>query len=91
MVDLTEKYDDNPVEMLFGVEPGGGTDINKSVNYCQQFISDPSRTLFFQVTDLFERGNEAQLVRRLEDMVASGVRGICLLAHSDSGTPYSND
>ena len=87
VVDLTEKCGDDPVDMLFGVQLGGGTDINKSVAYCEKFMSDPARTLFVLLTDLYEGGNEAQLVRRLEDMVASGVRAICLLALSDSGKP----
>lgn len=87
VVDLTEKCGDDPVDMLFGVQLGGGTDINKSVSYCEQFISDPSRTLFVLLTDLYEGGNQAQLVRRLGEMVASGVRAICLLALSDSGVP----
>lgn len=87
VVDLTEKCGTDPVDMLFGVQLGGGTDINKSVGYCQQYVTDPARTLFFLITDLFEGGNEAQLVRRLEEMVTSGVRVICLLALSDSGVP----
>jgi predicted metal-dependent peptidase len=87
VVDLTEKCGSDPVDMLFGVQLGGGTDINKSVAYCEQFISDPARTLFILITDLLEGGNQSQLVRRLEGMVASGVRVICLLALSDSGVP----
>ena len=91
VVDLTEKCGDDPVDMLFGVQLGGGTDINKSVAYCEQFISDPSRTLFVLLTDLYEGGNEAQLVRRMGEMVASGVRCICLLALSDTGVPYFDE
>ncbi|MEZ6122472.1 MAG: VWA domain-containing protein [Planctomycetaceae bacterium] len=87
VVDLTEQCGDDPVDMLFGVQLGGGTDINKSVSYCEQFITDPSRTLFVLLTDLFEGGNEAQLVRRMQAMVESGVRALCLLALSDSGIP----
>jgi hypothetical protein len=87
VVDLTEQCGKDPVDMLFGVQLGGGTDINKSVGYCQQYITDPARTLYFLITDLFEGGNQAQLVRRMEEMVASGVRVICLLALSDSGVP----
>ena len=87
VVDLTEKCGNDPVDMLFGVQLGGGTDINKSVAYCEPFITDPARTLFILITDLFEGGNQAQLVRRLGDMVGSGVRVICLLALSDSGVP----
>ena len=87
VVDLTEKCGNDPVNMLFGVQLGGGTDINKSVGYCEQFIKEPKRTLFILITDLYEGGNQAQLVRRLGDMVESGVRAICLLALSDSGVP----
>jgi len=56
VVDLTEKCGDDPVDMLFGVQLGGGTDINKSVAYCEQFISEPGRTLLILVTDLFAGG-----------------------------------
>ncbi len=87
VVDLTEKCGNDPVDMLFGVQLGGGTDINKSVGYCERFITEPKRTLFILITDLFEGGNQAQLVRRLGDMVESGVRAMCLLALSDSGVP----
>jgi hypothetical protein len=87
VVDLTEKCGDDPVNMLFGVQLGGGTDINKSVAYCQQFIEDPAKTLFIMITDLFEGGNQAQLVKRLGEMVGDGVRCICLLALADSGKP----
>jgi len=91
VVDLTEKCGNDPVNMLFGVQLGGGTDINKSVGYCEQFISEPKRTLFILITDLFEGGNQAQLVRRLGEMAASGVRAICLLALSDSGVPSDDE
>jgi len=87
VVDLTEQCGNDPVDMLFGVQLGGGTDINKSVGYCEQFIREPKSTLFILITDLFEGGNQSQLVRRLEDMVASGVKAMCLLALNYSGTP----
>lgn len=87
VVDLTEKCGNDPVDMIFGVQLGGGTDINKSVAYCEQFISDPRKTLFILITDLFEGGNEAQLVRRMGEMTAAGVKAICLLALSDNGAP----
>ena len=87
VVDLTETCGTDPVDMLFGVQLGGGTDINKSVAYCERFITDPRKTLFILITDLFEGGNEAQLVRRLGEMRAAGVRALCLLALSDNGAP----
>jgi hypothetical protein len=87
VIDLTEQCGSDPVDMIFGVQLGGGTDINKSVAYCEQFITDPAQTIFFLISDLYEGGNQAQLVRRLKDMVESGVRVICLLALNDSGVP----
>lgn len=87
ITDLTEKSDD-PVDLLYGIQLGGGTDINRSVAYCQQFIEQPAKTLFFLISDLDEGGNQASLLRRLEDMKASGVTVISLLAVSDSGSPY---
>ncbi len=86
VVDLTAELSD-PVDLLFGIQLGGGTDINRAVGYCQGFVSNPQRTLFILLTDLYEGGNEASLVRRLEEMASSGVRAMCLLALSDSGVP----
>lgn len=87
IVDLTEKSDD-PVDLLFGFQLGGGTDIDKSVAYCQQFIENPSKTLFFLISDLEEGGNRAALLRRLEEMKESGVTVVCLLALAEGGRPY---
>jgi Mg-chelatase subunit ChlD len=86
VVDLTEQCHD-PVDLLFGVQLGGGTDINRAVSYCQELIHDPRKTLFLLITDLYEGGNERELVRRMEELTTSGVRAICLLALSDSGVP----
>ncbi len=87
IVDLTEKSDD-PVDLLFGFQLGGGTNIDQSVAYCEQFIENPSRTMFFLISDLEEGGNRAAFLRRMEDMKASGVTVICLLALADGGRPY---
>jgi hypothetical protein len=87
IVDLTEQCGNDPVDMIFGVQLGGGTDINKAVAYCEKFVTDPAQTIFFLISDLIEGGNQAQLIRRMKDMVESGVRVICLLALSDSGIP----
>ena len=86
IVDLTDKCSD-PVDLLFGFQLGGGTDIDKSVAYCQQFIENPKKTLFFLVTDLEEGGNRASLLRRLEEIRQSEASVICLLAISDRGKP----
>lgn len=90
IVDLTDKCDD-PVDLLYGFQLGGGTDIDKSIVYCQQFIENPRKTLFFLISDLEEGGNRAAFVRRMEEIKASGVTLVCLLALADHGKPYYDE
>jgi hypothetical protein len=91
VVDLTELLDD-PVEILFGTQLGGGTDINRALAYCQSLITRPLDTLLILITDLYEGGARDQLIRRAHTLVDSGVQLVCLLALSDSGTPsYDHD
>jgi len=87
VVDLTETCGPDPVDILFGVQLGGGTDINKSVKYCSGFIHEPAKTMFILISDLYEGGVEAGLLRQLGDMRGSGVKVIVLLSLSDRGTP----
>ena len=90
VVDLSDKTED-PVELLFGFQLGGGTDINNSVKYCEKLIEEPKKTLFFLITDLMEGGNRAALMRRLAAMKEAGVRVIVLLAIADGGAPYYDE
>lgn len=87
IVDLTEKSDD-PVDLLFGFQLGGGTNIDQSVAYCEKFIENPKKTLFFLITDLEEGGNRAALLRRLGELKEAGVTLVCLLALAEGGRPY---
>ncbi|MBF5004077.1 VWA domain-containing protein [Diaphorobacter sp. NR2-3-3-1] len=86
VVDMTEKLDD-PVDVLFGVQLGGGTDINGAVGYCQSLIREPRNTILVLISDLYEGGVEAGLLRRAHELVESGVQFITLLALSDEGAP----
>ena len=87
VTDLTELCKNDPVDMLFGVQLGGGTDINKSVVYCQSLITDPRKTMFILISDLYEGGVRKGLLRRLNEMHEEGVKVIALLALSDHGKP----
>lgn len=87
VIDLSEDCAHDPVDMLFGIQLGGGTDINKSISYCETLIKEPNKTLFILVSDLFEGGNRADMIRRIAEMKQAGVKIICLLALSDDGTP----
>ena len=87
VTDLTELCRNDPVDMLFGVQLGGGTDINKSVSYCQELITNPRKTMFILISDLYEGGVRKGLLRRLSEMHEEGVKVITLLALSDAGKP----
>jgi Mg-chelatase subunit ChlD len=86
VVDLTEKLAD-PVDVLFGVQLGGGTDINQALAYAQTLITRPRDTVFVLISDLFEGGDEDQMLARVAAMKAAGVQVVALLALSDDGAP----
>ncbi len=86
VVDLSDKLSD-PVDVLFGTQLGGGTDINQAVTYCQGLIRQPTDTIFVLISDLIEGGVRENLVRRAASVIASGVTMITLLALSDDGAP----
>ncbi|SDF24226.1 VWA domain-containing protein [Chitinophaga filiformis] len=92
VADLTEELKD-PVDLLFGVQLGGGTDINAALSYCQQIITKPADTVLVLITDLFEGGSDDNMRKRAAELVAAGVQVIVLLALNDDGAPaydYSN-
>jgi hypothetical protein len=86
VADLTPLLHD-PVDVLFGVQLGGGTDIAQAMGYCQQLITRPSETVLVLVSDLFEGGNVGLLDERVGQLARSGVTIIALLALSDEGAP----
>jgi len=86
VVDLTEDLHD-PVDLLFGTQLGGGTDINRALAYCQGLITRPRQTILVLITDLYEGGNNAEMLRRVAELTASGVNMVCLLALNDRGAP----
>jgi VWA domain containing CoxE-like protein len=86
VVDLTDKLAD-PVDVLFGTQLGGGTDINRAVAYGEQLITRPRDTIFVLISDLYEGGIREEMLRRVATMIAAGVQVIVLLALSDDGAP----
>ena len=91
VVDLTPALHD-PVSVLFGTQLGGGTDINKALAYAETLVQNSRKTILVLLTDLFEGGSPAPLLRRITALKAAGVQVICLLALNDEGAPsYDHD
>ncbi|OON69454.1 VWA domain-containing protein [Hymenobacter sp. CRA2] len=86
VANLTEELQD-PVDLLFGVQLGGGTDINLALGYCQQLITRPTDTILVLISDLYEGGSPAGLLKRAAELQAAGVTVVVLLALSDEGAP----
>lgn len=86
VVDLTEKLSD-PVELLFGTQLGGGTDINKALQYVDTLIRVPAETILILISDLYEGGNEANMLQQAASIQKKGVNFISLLALNDEGSP----
>ena len=86
VTDLTAVASD-PVDLLFGVQLGGGTDIGAALTYCQRLVTRPADTVLVLVSDLFEGGHPDLLVRRVAELQQSGVCVVVLLSLSDEGAP----
>jgi Mg-chelatase subunit ChlD len=86
VADLTDRLDD-PVDVLFGVQLGGGTDINRALAYAGGLVTRPRETILVLVSDLYEGGVREEMLRRIAALDAAGVQVIVLLALSDEGAP----
>lgn len=86
VVDLTDLLQD-PVEVLFGTQLGGGTDINRALAYCQGLVRQPQDTILVLISDLYEGGNQDEMRKRISSLAASGIQFITLLALNDDGAP----
>lgn len=86
VADLTPILHD-PVEVLFGMQLGGGTDIGQAIGYCRQLVTRPAETVLVLVSDLYEGGSKTLLNSRIAALVQAGVTVVVLLALSDEGAP----
>lgn len=89
VVDMTGRLDD-PVELLFGLRLGGGTNIDRALAYARGAITRPRDTVVILITDLFEGGSKEGVVRQIGALLADGVAFITLLALNDEGAPRYN-
>jgi hypothetical protein len=90
VVDLTEHCHD-PVDLLFGVQLGGAEDYWMATSYCERFMHTPAKTLYILLADLYDTSpNENRFVKKMEFLLESGVKAVCLLAISDQGQPSYN-
>ncbi len=88
IADLSDQLQD-PVDLLFGVQLGGGTDIHKALSYCiQKKVTRPADTILILVSDLYEGGDNQEMLKAAASLVAAGVQLVVILALDDEGAPY---
>ncbi len=86
IVDLSG-YVEEPVEVLMGMQLGGGTDIANALNYCRNLCNNPYQTIFVTVTDLYEGGNLSTLLHTAADIIGGGSKMIFLTALDNQANP----
>jgi Mg-chelatase subunit ChlD len=86
VVDLSDAIDD-PVEILMGVQLGGGTDIGKALEHCEGLVRSPTRTIVAIVTDFCEGGDPRRPVAAVKRLRESGVKVLGLAALDSRAEP----
>ncbi len=87
VVDLSDKVDD-PVEVLMSVQLGGGTDIGQAMCYCEQLVTQPSRTICVLVSDFCEGAPLANLLGAVRRLAEARVTLLGLAALDDEAAPF---
>jgi uncharacterized protein with von Willebrand factor type A (vWA) domain len=86
LVELTGQLSE-PVELLMGVQLGGGTDIGGAVAALEGMIRNPRRTAVIFVTDFYEGGSPASLVAAIRRIREDGARVLGLAALDSKADP----
>ena len=86
VVDLTHLASD-PVEILMTVQLGGGTNIGYALNYAEQKITNPSRTIMVVVSDFYEGVSLTNLYNTVARLNANRVKMLGLAALDYDATP----
>lgn len=86
VVDLTPVAND-PVEVLFGVQLGGGTLIQRAVAHARAHVAQPNKTLVVIISDFYEGGPAGRLYTEVKALLDAGVKVLGLAALGEGGEP----
>lgn len=79
IVDLSE-YIKEPIDILFKVQLGGGTDIPMALEYAKKIITAPDKTIVLLISDLFDSNNYKFMYKSANDIIESGSKLFVLTA-----------
>lgn len=86
VVDLSDHVDD-PVELLMSVQLGGGTNIGHAMQYCEQLVEDPHRTIVVLISDFCEGAPPRSLLASCQRFREGGVKLLGLAALDETASP----
>jgi len=86
IVDISDMVG-QPVDVLLKVQLGGGTYIDKAMQYAEQLVYEPQRTIVLLISDFYEGGNVRTLIQQTLFMAESGIRMIGLGALGYNARP----
>jgi len=89
VADLSDQVG-QPVDVLLSIQLGGGTDITKALQYANQLVRQPAKTIVLLITDFYEGRGERELVHQVKEMAQAGIRMIGLGALGYDARPEYN-
>ena len=85
VVDLSGRVED-PVELLMSVQLGGGTNIGQAMQYCEQLVEDPHRTIVVLISDFYEGASPSALLASCQRFREGGVKLLGLAALDETAS-----
>lgn len=79
VVDLSEHIKE-PIDILFKVQLGGGTNIAQALEYTKKITFAPDKTIVLLISDLFDSNDYKLMYKNANDIIESGSKLIVLTA-----------
>ena len=79
VVDLSEHIKE-PIDILFKVQLGGGTNISQALEYAKKITFAPDKTIVLLISDLFDSNDYKLMYKNANDIIESGSKLIVLTA-----------
>jgi uncharacterized protein with von Willebrand factor type A (vWA) domain len=87
VLDLTHLCHD-PVEVLMGVQLGGGTNIGRAMTYVEGLLTDPQRSIVVLLSDFEEGASPKALLASVARLRQARARLLGLASLTDQGDPW---
>ena len=79
VVDLSEHIKE-PIDILFKVQLGGGTNIAQALEYAKKITAAPDKTIVLLISDLFDSNDYKLMYKNANDIIEAGSKLIVLTA-----------